>query len=67
MPKYGWFKTALKTPNVIYEGDYMRIDKEYVQIWRYGTAAASPGHNDLIAVIRLDKGQDVREIIDATE
>ena len=60
MPKYGWFKTNGIHANVEYEGDFMKMDKEYVQIFRSGTLENPRG--ELIAAIRLDKGQDVREL-----
>jgi hypothetical protein len=43
-----------------YEGDYMKMDKEYVQIWMFGTTENISGK--LVAAIRLDKGQDVRKV-----
>jgi len=65
MPKYGWFKAATKYPTVVYEGDYMEMDKEYVKIFKYPPETpAFTGR--LIAAIRLDKGQDVREIDETT-
>jgi len=59
MPKYGWFKTHGLHPNVEYQGDYMQMEKEYVKIYLYGDSGAT---SHLVAAIRLDKGQDVREI-----
>jgi len=60
MPKYGWFKTSGAHPNVEYEGDYMQMEKEYVKIFKYSDDAGGTGR--LFAAIRLDKGEDVREI-----
>ncbi|MGO8719978.1 MAG: hypothetical protein ACLQMO_12280 [Acidobacteriaceae bacterium] len=60
MPKYGWFKTSGLNPNVEYEGDYIQMEKEFVKIYMHGTGdLPSP---KLVAAIRLDKGQDVREM-----
>jgi hypothetical protein len=61
MPKYGWFKGGSSPmPHVEYEGDYMKMEKEFVQIFRRNPNQGMS--DDLIASIRLDKGQDVREI-----
>jgi hypothetical protein len=62
MNKYGWFKTGGSIPSVAYDADYMQMEKEYVQLYRFGGADDPPGRNHLVAAIRLDKGQDVRMI-----
>lgn len=46
-------------PYQSYEGDFIQMDKEYVQVLKYTDV---PGHNELIAAIRLDKGQSVKEV-----
>jgi hypothetical protein len=64
MPKYGWFKLQSLPPLVEYEADFMEMDKEYVRLYKH--AEYQPGSMNvtakLVAAIRLDKGQDVREI-----
>jgi hypothetical protein len=64
MPKYGWFKVQGTHPSVEYEADYMEMDKEYVRLFK--RAVVEPGSMNvtprLVAAIRLDKSQDVREI-----
>jgi tetrahydrodipicolinate N-succinyltransferase len=60
MEKYGWFKTSLPTPSIEYEGDYMKMEKEFVQIFKRNENPMLSDH--LVAAIRLEKGQDVREI-----
>lgn len=65
MSKFGWFKGTGTAPSVEYEADYIKIDKEIVEVRLYGTAERPSG--TLIAAIRLDKGQDVRQLPSAEE
>jgi hypothetical protein len=58
MPKYGLFKAPAQGALAVYEGDFMMMDKDYVQIRMNGTFEDAGG--ELVAAIRLDKGQDVR-------
>jgi hypothetical protein len=60
MPQFGLFKPPSLGAQAEYEGDYMQMDKEYVQIRMYGTADDASG--ELVAAIRLDKGQVVRKM-----
>jgi hypothetical protein len=48
MPRYGWFKLDSKVANVEYDGDYMKMEKEFVQIFR-GTKI----HSQRIILLRL--------------
>ena len=59
MSKFALFNTGGSTPTVTYEGDFMKMEKEFVQIYKW---SGDMGGTRLVAAIRLDKGQDVREI-----
>jgi hypothetical protein len=63
MPKFGLFKAPAPGCLVEYEGDYMQMNKEFVEIRIRGTAGMPTG--SLVAAIRLDKGQDVRQLKDS--
>jgi hypothetical protein len=62
MAKFGLFKMGLQHPTSEYEGDTMRMEKEFVQIVRYGSGDFPT--SEVVAVIRLEKGYDVRKISD---
>jgi len=62
MAKFGLFKMTVSAPLTKYEGDFMQMEKEFVQIRRYGTVDDPAG--ELLAAIRLEKGFDVRKIED---
>ncbi len=61
MAKFGLFVGDIEQPLRTYEGDRMIWDtgKEYVQIT---TGNAASGISRTVAVIRLDKGQSLKEI-----
>ena len=62
MATFGLFKMAVSGPITKYEGDFLQIDKEFVQIRRFATVDDPTG--EILAVIRLEKGHDVRKITD---
>jgi hypothetical protein len=62
MAKFGHFKSGIDKPLVEYEGDLMKRDKEFVEVRMFGDVHNPSG--TLVAVVRLDKGHDVRKISD---
>lgn len=60
MAQFGRFTFGKEQPDEIYEGDFMKLEKGYVKIFNGDQAFAIL--TDLVAVIRLDKGQSVRQI-----
>ena len=52
-----------KVPTQTWRGDYMKhVDRDKVEIW--GRDEGSPATGRLVAVVCLDKGQNVSEITD---
>ncbi len=63
MAKFGLLRMATDSPSALYEGDYMKMEKEFVQILKYPPAVSDPfASHELVAAIRLEKGYDVRKI-----
>lgn len=62
MKKFGLFGGNVRVPMQRYEGDQMVWDanREYVQIIAGDT---TQGNTRTVAVIRLDKGQSVKELL----
>ena len=63
MPKFGLFKVGLKDPSNVYEGDSIKMDKEFVQILKHSVTQGF-ATSEVVAAIRLEKGFDVRKIAD---
>ena len=59
MAKYGLFYAAGQAPLQQYEGDQMVQQREYVMIYKISTENVP---RRLVAAIRLDKNQSVREM-----
>lgn len=57
MHKYGKFAVTGMLMEW-YDGDYMKMDKQFVQIWKNGDP------DRMVAAIHLDKGYTVRELSD---
>jgi hypothetical protein len=65
MAKFGLFKIYQQNPTAEYQGDTMQMEKEFVKI--YVNNPVNEGElptRELVAAIRLDKGFDVRKILD---
>jgi len=60
MAIFGLF-TLAKGPYQKYEGDFIQQDKEYVKVFK---STSDPMATELVAAIRLDKGQSVQKISD---
>jgi hypothetical protein len=60
MAKYGLFTGAKPVPDKTWEGDYMKHEKDHVTILK--RAINSNMLDDIVAAIRLEKGQDVRKL-----
>jgi hypothetical protein len=60
MAQFGRFTIGNEQPDEIYEGDSMKLEKGYVNIFIGDHAFDLLAK--LVAVIRLDKGQSVRRI-----
>jgi hypothetical protein len=67
MAKWGRFECGSTEPIETYEGDFMRSESSYVRIFRGGDWFGKDDFAELLATIRLSKGQSVREIIPAQE
>ena len=57
MYKYGKFSNSGMMMEW-HEGDYLKMDKQFVQIWKRGDPER------MVAAIHLDKGYTVRELSD---
>jgi hypothetical protein len=66
MAKYGRFECGSTQPIETYEGDFMRSESSYVRIFRGGDWFGKDDFAELLATIRLSKGQSVREIQEGT-
>lgn len=57
---------GLENPSSQYDGDYMKMEKEFVQIFKHPNSddpfVAASGI--MVAAIRLEKGHDVRKMSD---
>ncbi len=62
MAKFGRFECGSMQPIETYEGDFMRSESAYVRIFRGGDWFGKDDFAELLATIRLSKGQSVREI-----
>ena len=60
MAKFGVFRTGGSIPLEIFEGDFMRMEKQYVEIRLKGTINDPAG--PLVTAIHLDKGNHVTKI-----
>ncbi len=58
MQKFGLF-TLSHGPYQTWEADYIDMDKEYVKVYKFGEET---GRNELVAAVRLDKGQSVKKL-----
>jgi hypothetical protein len=66
--KFGWFEFGNNEPFDTYDGDRMMLDKEFVRIWEGPpNSDAMDSNGNLVAAIRLEKGQCVRKITDRKE
>jgi hypothetical protein len=60
MPKFGLFDTFQAKPMQVFHADYMEQEGEYVRIFnRQSNGGDAP---DQVGVVRLDKGQYVKQI-----
>ena len=67
MARFGLFNAGGSKPVGEYDGDNMAMDKEFVKIWKsgsvdLGTYNPMNPNGRLVAAVRLDKGQYVKEI-----
>ena len=62
MAKFGRFECGSVEPIETYEGDFMRSESAYVRIFKGGDYFGRDDFAELLATIRLSKGQSVREI-----
>jgi hypothetical protein len=62
MAKFGRYTIPGMGPADEFDGDSMQQEGEYVKIWK--TDPKKPLHPELVAAIRLDKGQFVKKISD---
>jgi hypothetical protein len=60
--KFGLFVAGAKVPTQTWDGDYIKLVKGKVEIYRHVNGALS---GTLVAVVGLEKGQNVSEITDA--
>jgi hypothetical protein len=56
-----WEKGKYANPRETYTGDYLKREKEFVEVW---TRATSEEEGEMIAAIRLGEGDDVRKVSD---
>ncbi|MGB8323387.1 MAG: hypothetical protein WCE52_10545 [Candidatus Acidiferrum sp.] len=61
MTKFGRFEFGKEEPSEIYEGDHLKLEKEYIKVIE-GPALLDEEANHVVAVIHLDRGQSVRKI-----
>jgi hypothetical protein len=68
MTKFGLYKLGDTEPHAVYEGDCMRMNADEVQIFTFGERgkASYNSAGTLIASIRLEKGQGVRLVPQAS-
>jgi hypothetical protein len=69
MAKFGHFQAGAATPLAQFEGDTMEMEKQFVRIYKSGSAKLEnydPAHpiGSLVAAICLDKGQYVKKTSD---
>lgn len=58
--KFGLFVAGTKLPTQTWDGDYIKlVDKDKVEIYRH---VEGKSFGTIIAVVSLDKGQNVSEI-----
>jgi hypothetical protein len=58
--KFGLFVAGAKVPTQTWDGDYIKlVDKDKIEIYRY---VDGKPFGTVIAVVSLDKGQNVSEI-----
>jgi hypothetical protein len=62
MAKFGRFECGSDKRIETYEGDFMRSESAYVRIFKGGDYFGRNDFAELLATIRLSKGQSVREI-----
>jgi hypothetical protein len=62
MAKFGLFERDDEQPILTYDGDYMRMEKAFVIIYRY--TSPDQGSAEQTANIHLDKGQSVKKLSD---
>jgi hypothetical protein len=62
MAKFGRFGFGKKEPSETYEGDRIKLEKGHVKILKGAPDILDLQAEQLLAVIRLDRGQSVREI-----
>ncbi len=62
MATFGRFECGSTQPIETYEGDFMRSESAYVRIFKGGDYFGRDDFAELLATIRLSKGQSVREI-----
>jgi hypothetical protein len=67
MATFGRFECGSTQPIETYDGDFMRSESSYVRIFRGGDWFGKDDFAELLATIRLSKGQSVREIAPAQE
>jgi len=68
MAKFGRYEFGKDEPAEEYAGDFMELDKGYVQIFKGEHGLLAPDERArLVAAIHLDKGQSVRELCEEPE
>jgi hypothetical protein len=67
MAKFGRYEFGKDKPAEEYAGDFMELEKGYVQIFKgeHGILKADGGAR-LVAAIHLEKGQSIREICESS-
>jgi hypothetical protein len=60
--KYGLFLALGGQPIQQFDGDYMKLDKQYAQIWRVDPKGEKS--DDMVAAVHLDKGQYIKKLAD---
>jgi hypothetical protein len=62
MAEFGYFTLPGGEPVAEFEGAYLTMDKQFVQVWK-----VDPNHQEgdvMVAAVHLDKGQYVKKLSD---
>lgn len=62
MAKFGYFTSPGGKPAAEFEGDYLQMDKQFVQVWKVDPSGERA--DAMVAAVHLDKGQYVRKLSD---
>jgi len=60
MAHFGYFTSPGGKPAAEFEGDYLRMDKQFAQVWRVDPSRQKA--DTMVAAIHLNKGEYVKEL-----